>query len=81
MLVPANQDVFPDVSFIFNLWGNGFQPFPVVNNVLFFAGASSAGNDGLYKYDASKNAGVVLVKDITCNRKRGCNFAFRDAGA
>ncbi len=63
--VPTNQDVFPDVSFINNVLGVGFQPFPVVNNVLFFAGSSSAGNDGLYKYDASKNDGVLLVKDIT----------------
>ncbi|MEO8762848.1 MAG: ELWxxDGT repeat protein [Ginsengibacter sp.] len=64
MPVPSNQDVFPDVTFINNVWGNSFQPFPLVNNVLFFAGSSSAGNDGLYKYDASNNTGVVLVKDI-----------------
>ena len=65
MPVPSNQDVFPDVSFINNVWGNSFQPFPVVNDVLFFAGASSGGNDGLYKYDASNHDGVVLIKDIS----------------
>ena len=28
--VPTNQDVFPDVSFMNNLWGLSLQPFPIV---------------------------------------------------
>ena len=44
------------------------QPFPVLNNVLYLSGNDyTIGNgqykNGLYKYDASNNDGLVLVKE------------------
>ena len=40
-------------------------PFPVLNNVLYFAGYSFSDANGLYKFDASNADGIVLVKDLT----------------
>lgn len=41
-------------------------PFAVLNNVLYVPGDAFSGDgNGLYKYDASTNEGLVLVKDLT----------------
>ncbi len=41
------------------------MPFAVMNQVLYFAGFTYADGGGLYKYDASRQTGVSLVKDLT----------------
>ncbi|MEI9909087.1 MAG: hypothetical protein WDO71_05115 [Bacteroidota bacterium] len=40
-------------------------PFPVMRNVLYLPGSSVSTGNGLYKYDASNNEGIKLVKDLT----------------
>ncbi|MEP7374762.1 MAG: ELWxxDGT repeat protein [Chitinophagaceae bacterium] len=39
--------------------------FPVMNNVLYAAAHTESSGSGLYKYDPSGGAGLVLVKDLT----------------
>ena len=40
------------------------KPFPILNSVLYLSGNTPADGNGLYKYDASNNDGIVLVKDL-----------------
>ena len=67
---PGNHDIILPLD---NLYPQFSQPFPVLNNVLYLSGNDYTGgngysfNNGLYKYDASNNDGLVLVKQITSN--------------
>lgn len=58
----VNNNVFTQneyTDYSFNM------PFAVLGNVLYLAGYTAATGSGLYKYDASLNAGITLVKDLT----------------
>jgi len=67
---PGNHDIILPLDYLSSAYT---QPFPVLNNVLYLSGNDYAGgngfsyNNGLYKYDASNNDGLVLVKQITSN--------------
>jgi len=41
------------------------EPLAVLNGVLYFSGFTDTDGGGLYKFDASNNDGVTLVKDLT----------------
>jgi hypothetical protein len=62
---PGNHDIILPLDY---LWPQFSQPFPVLNNVLYLSGNDYTGGNGqykngLYKYDASNNDGLVLVKE------------------
>ena len=59
---PGNNDILMQTDY---LQFDHTQPFPVLNNVLYLSGYTYADGNGLYKYDAPTNDGLVLVKDIT----------------
>jgi ELWxxDGT repeat protein len=67
---PGNHDIILPLDYLSSAFS---QPFPVLNNVLYLSGNDYTGgngtnyNNGLYKYDASTNDGLVLVKQITSN--------------
>ncbi len=58
----GNNDVFMQPDYL-NVGTR--NPFPVINNILYFAGYIYTGGGGLYKYDASNTNGEILVKDLT----------------
>ena len=56
-LAPGNHDVLVDADYL-NI------SFPLFNNVLYMSGEKSYRGHGLYKYDASDEAGLVEIKDF-----------------
>ncbi|HYK47726.1 MAG TPA: T9SS type A sorting domain-containing protein, partial [Parafilimonas sp.] len=54
---PNNNDIVIDADYL-------GTTFPVLNSVLYIPGSSSSKGNGLFKYDASDAAGLVLVKDL-----------------
>ncbi|MEP7373959.1 MAG: T9SS type A sorting domain-containing protein [Chitinophagaceae bacterium] len=59
---PGNNDILMQTD---NLQFNFSQPFPILNNVLYLSGYTYADGNGLYKYNAATNTGLVLVKDLS----------------
>jgi ELWxxDGT repeat protein len=58
MYAPNNHDILIDDDYF------GIT-FAIKNNVLYIPATSPSTGSGLYKYDASDAAGLVLVKDLT----------------
>ncbi|HMG66653.1 MAG TPA: T9SS type A sorting domain-containing protein, partial [Chitinophagaceae bacterium] len=58
----ADDNIFMQTDY---LTVNVKNPFPVINNVLYFAGTTFADGGGLYKFNAFNNAGISLVTDLT----------------
>jgi len=67
---PGNHDIILPLDYLSSA---NSQPFPVLNNILYLSGNDYTGGNGtnynnsLYKYDASNNDGLVLVKQVTSN--------------